>query len=107
MIQVLRITALITTLAVSGSVRAETTPTSDFYDFGDGTVLHKTTGLQWQRCAVGQRWTGSTCAGTYKTYTWDDSKKIKSIFAGHSDWRLPTKRGIANDHRRRSDEHSN
>ncbi len=33
-------------------------PTSDYRDNGDGTVTHLRTGLMWQRCAVGQNWSG-------------------------------------------------
>ena len=68
---------------------APTTPTSDFIDNQDGTVTHKTTGLIWQRCALGQTWTGTTCSGTAGTYTYDAAVALKRSFAGHSDWRLP------------------
>jgi hypothetical protein len=66
-----------------------TTPTADFTDNNDGTVTHKRTGLTWQRCSVGQTWTGSTCSGTATGYTWDAAMVLKSNFAGKSDWRLP------------------
>ena len=66
-----------------------TTPTSDFTDNQDGTVTHKRTGLMWQRCAVGQTWTGSTCSGTASYYTYDQAIALTSRFAGHSDWRVP------------------
>jgi hypothetical protein len=67
-----------------------TTPTTDFIDNGDGTVTHKRTELMWQRCAIGQVWTGLTCSGTAKTY--DSYKKVlalTSTFASYNDWRLP------------------
>lgn len=66
-----------------------TTPTSDFIDNKDGTVTHKTTGLTWMRCSMGQTWTGLACSGTASTYTYDTAIALKSNFAGHSDWRLP------------------
>jgi hypothetical protein len=73
------------------SFAAPTTPTSDFIDNGDGTVTHKTTGLIWMRCAMGQTWDKATsnCTGTAATYTWDEAKALKTTFAGKSDWRLP------------------
>ncbi len=68
-----------------------TTPTSDFIDNGDGTVTHKTTGLVWMRCSMGQTWDKATanCTGTAAAYTWDAAMALKSNFAGKSDWRLP------------------
>jgi uncharacterized repeat protein (TIGR01451 family) len=67
------------------------TPTEDFTDNGDGTVLHKKTGLMWQRCAVGQTWnaTTSTCDGTMSTMTWDDAMASYSTGKTCDDWRLP------------------
>jgi hypothetical protein len=66
-----------------------TTPTVDFVDNKNGTVIHKRTGLIWQRCPVGSTWTGSTCSGTATAYTYDEAMALKSNFAGKSDWRLP------------------
>ncbi len=66
-----------------------TTPTSDFTDNNNGTVTHKTTGLMWMRCALGQTWTGSTCSGTTKRYPYAKAMALTSSFAGYSDWRLP------------------
>ncbi|TAN70978.1 MAG: DUF1566 domain-containing protein [Methylobacter sp.] len=77
-------------LLLLGSVQpvfaAPTTPTSDFIDNQDGTVTHKTTGLTWMRCAIGQTWTGSSCSGTASTYTRQQAGALKHSFAG---WRLP------------------
>jgi hypothetical protein len=84
---------LITLLLLLGCVQAAfampTTPTGDFIDNQDGTVTHKTTGLAWMRCALGQKWTGSSCSGTASTYTYDQAVALKRSFAGHSDWRVP------------------
>lgn len=71
------------------AVATPTTPTSDFIDNKDGTVTHKTTGLTWMRCSMGQTWAGSACSGTASTYTYDTAIVLKSNFAGHGDWRLP------------------
>ena len=57
----------------------------------DGTVTVKANGLMWQRCSVGQTWTGAACSGDAMKMTWDDAMKLTSNFAGHNDWRLPTK----------------
>jgi hypothetical protein len=62
-----------------------------FIDNGDGTMTHKTTGLTWQRCSVGQNWTGKKCEGKGETFEWLAAIKLTSNFAGHSDWRVPTK----------------
>ncbi|MDP2903677.1 MAG: DUF1566 domain-containing protein [Methylovulum sp.] len=75
--------------AWQGAYAVPTTPTSDFIDNGDGTVTHKTTGLIWQRGAVGQTWTGSDCSGEVKGFSYAEAMALKSDFAGQSDWRLP------------------
>ena len=84
---------LITLLLLLGCIQAAfatpTTPDGDFIDNHDGTVTHKTTGLTWMRCALGQTWTGSSCSGTASTYTYDQAVALKRSFAGHGDWRLP------------------
>ena len=56
-----------------------------------GTVTVKANGLMWKRCSVGQTWTGTTCSGAATKMTWTDAMKLTSNFAGHNDWRLPTK----------------
>ncbi|MDP2903634.1 MAG: DUF1566 domain-containing protein [Methylovulum sp.] len=76
-------------LFTSAAFATPTTPTSDFTDNNDGTVTHKTTGLTWMRCAMGQTWTGSACTGTVKTYTYAKARRLTTSFAGFSDWRLP------------------
>jgi uncharacterized repeat protein (TIGR01451 family) len=65
------------------------TPTQDFIDNNDGTVTHKKTGLTWQRCSVGQTWTGSSCSGSASNFSWNNAMKQTSNFAGYNDWRLP------------------
>ena len=50
----------------------ESTPTSRF-TFGDnGLVTDKETGITWTRCALGQKWDGTTCSGKANTYDWQN-----------------------------------
>jgi hypothetical protein len=69
------------------------TPSSDFEQYADGTALHKPTGLIWKRCQEGQDWDSATlsCTGTIQSYTWQAALQTAqdSIYARHSDWRLP------------------
>ncbi|MBK6999481.1 MAG: DUF1566 domain-containing protein [Rhodoferax sp.] len=62
----------------------------------DGTVFDPKTGLTWMRCAMGQTWTGSTCSGAAKTYTFDGANALTGTveFANQSDWRMPTIREL-------------
>lgn len=71
----------------------EATPTAEFFDFGDGTVLHRPTRLVWQRCAVGQSWTGTGCSGTADLLDWAAalSAAENATDASHSDWRVPNR----------------
>lgn len=55
-----------------------------------GIVEDIRTKLQWQRCSLGQTWTGATCSGEAKRYEWDKAMRIAP--AG---WRLPTKDELA------------
>jgi hypothetical protein len=73
----------------------EYTPTSAFTDLGDGTVTHNLSGLTWQRCAVGQSWTGNTCSGNASLHSWEQANALKSRFAGKTDWRLPSTNELA------------
>ena len=78
-------------LAASGIAWGETTDTPRFKISDDGkVVLDQHTGLQWMRCAVGQNWTGNTCAGIANRYTWDQASNLELSHAGLDGWRLPT-----------------
>ena len=57
---------------------------------GNGTVTDKRTSLMWMRCSLGQIWTGSTCSGSAKEYTWNNAKNLSTSFAGYDDWRTPS-----------------
>lgn len=56
-------------------------------------------GLEWLRCSVGQAWTGSTCSGAAKEYTFEEAKAAATTFnatgyGGKNDWRVPTIREL-------------
>jgi hypothetical protein len=65
------------------------TPTEDFIDNNDGTVMHKKTGLTWQRCSVGQTWTGSSCSGSASKMNWDSAMASYGNKTDCNQWRLP------------------
>lgn len=58
-----------------------------------GTATHKTTGLMWARCSLGQKWGGQGCSGEPTLLTWAEALKASAglEYAGFSDWRLPNK----------------
>lgn len=59
------------------------------------TYTDPTTGLMWQRCAMGQQWQEGRCIGEAKRYPWQQAHPIHSDLAGYTDWRLPTKEELA------------
>lgn len=72
------------------------TPTAQF-DYSpvidpnnDGIVLHKSSGLTWSRCVVGQTWDGVSCNDNSSRHTWSEALAIanNSQLAGYDDWRL-------------------
>jgi len=74
-----------------------TTPTEDFTLVGNGTVIHKATGLMWMQCSVGQTWTSDGCSGAANGYLWQGAMQLAegASFAGYNDWRLPNKNELA------------
>lgn len=72
------------------------TPTARFTADAAGTVTDRQTGLSWMRCAVGQNWNGTDCAGIPLTSPWagafDAAAALNSRggYGGHADWRMPT-----------------
>jgi hypothetical protein len=45
------------------------------------------TGIEIQKCNVGQTWTNNSCAGRYKQFNWEEAVTQH----GKGEWRLPTK----------------
>ncbi len=57
-------------------------------------------GLEWLRCSIGQSWSGSTCIGQARRYTFEEAKAAADTFnatgyGGKRDWRVPTVRELA------------
>lgn len=66
----------------------------EFTDNQNGTLTDPRSGLVWQRCAIGQTWSGSSCSSSPNRYSsWFDVMKeaMNSQFLNEKDWRLPTK----------------
>lgn len=65
----------------------ESTPSGEFTAIADGSIVrHVATGLEWQRCALGQRWDNGTCRGSSATFTWQQALVEADARDG---WRLP------------------
>lgn len=56
-----------------------------YLDNGDGIVSDIVTNLVWQRCSVGQTWTGTTCDGEPPLFKLSETTEL-----GDDSWRLPT-----------------
>ena len=54
---------------------------------GGAEVLDTQTGLIWQRCSLGQSWSGSTCAGSAGVYTWQSALQAARDLG--NGWRVP------------------
>ncbi|WP_246237621.1 DUF1566 domain-containing protein [Caldichromatium japonicum] len=70
---------------------AETAPSTEFTQLEGGAVVrHERTGLEWQRCALGQQWDAAskTCAGRPTVHTWKEA--VKQAEQTGDGWRLPT-----------------
>lgn len=82
------------TMAACGSPEegfVSPTPTADFIDHQDGTVTHRTTGLMWQKCVLGQTYSNGSCSGEATAYMLSTALDLAANYtaAGYSDWRLP------------------
>ena len=54
---------------------------------GDTEVKDSQTGLIWQRCSLGQTWSGTSCTGTAATYNWVNTLQTAKNMG--NDWRVP------------------
>ncbi|EXJ10475.1 DUF1566 domain-containing protein [Nitrincola nitratireducens] len=50
---------------------------------GGSIVRDLVTGLEWQRCSVGQTWNGSTCVGAALYYNWSASLNMSALGGFH------------------------
>lgn len=78
------------------------TQAAPFFASKDGSMVwDKATGLVWMRCALGQKWNGSTCIGTYSKYDFTEAQQAASRVntnqdvAGAKDWKLPSVQELA------------
>lgn len=70
-----------------------TTPTSRFTILGNGSeIKDNQTGLIWQRCTIGQTWTGTTCAGSAVKINWRDGLKAANNLG--NGYRMPNIREL-------------
>lgn len=68
-------------------------PDARFKDLGNGEVEDLNTGLVWQRCSIGQTWSGSECTGSPESLTWQQAlNKAKAV---GKDYRLPNLKEVA------------
>ena len=94
-----------TILLLSGSMKAFAqtcitnvvpgTPNSRFTMLGD-EVKDLKTQLIWQRCSIGQEWSGSDCSGSAETFHWGDALvKAHEAITEEKRWRLPNVKELA------------
>lgn len=92
---------LLTTLQVLQGPVATMQQTKSTMSMEQGVWQDPKTGLIWDRCALGQTWTGTTCKGEPISFEWQDAKEYIEKFAngqaryGYADWRLPTVQELA------------
>lgn len=61
------------------------------------TWLDPQTGLEWQRCSMGQKWTGADCEGAPILYTWDEAQFAATTLG--KGWQLPVMSELASLYR--------
>jgi hypothetical protein len=76
---------------------AATAPAIQFDERGDGTLMHMPSELVWQRCVLGQSWSGLACVGTPQLLGWDQALQAAEAHVqdGRSDWRMPNRNELA------------
>lgn len=89
----------IATVLLAASMGAQAEP---FFANKDGNLIwDKATGLVWMRCTLGQTWSGTTCTGQAKEYTFDGAQQASRElnasggYARAADWQMPSVRSLA------------
>ena len=71
----------------------ENTPPERFVIHADQTVTDRVTGLDWQRCAIGQGWNDGVCSNSEKQtqawFSWQSAQQVSPALLAQG-WRLPT-----------------
>jgi hypothetical protein len=74
------------------------TPNSRYTVQTDSSQVKDTkTGLIWQRCSLGQTWSGSTCTGNAGAWTWSGAltaARMENSISAYS-WRVPNAKELA------------
>lgn len=75
-------------------------PTERFFAQDDGAVSDSSTELMWQRCALGQQWTGTHCEGEARILSWGEAQQVVEMINADgtyffNDWRVPSIRDLA------------
>lgn len=75
----------------------ETSPASHFSELSSTELVDSSTGLIWQRCAVGQTYTDSQCTGDATRFTWQQALVYVQQLAHDEQkaWRLPNVKELA------------
>lgn len=73
---------------------ARNKPDIIYKDYGNGMVMDTKTRLIWQKCSMGQAYSGGACVGDAASYSWDQAISItesanESSMLGYNDWRIP------------------
>lgn len=57
------------------------------------TVRDPTRGIEWLRCAAGQNWNGTTCAGEPRLFSYDEATRAAALASAElgGRWRLPSR----------------
>jgi hypothetical protein len=75
-------------------------PSERFVAEEDGAINDTATQLMWQRCALGQRWNGTSCEGDPRALSWNDAQEAAAEVNQEgthffNDWRVPNIRDLA------------
>lgn len=74
-----------------------TTPNEAFAVLESGDLIHLETGLVWQPCSLGQRWSGDTCEGEPELMNWASALSQALRISGEQllPWRVPNVKELA------------